>query len=176
MKASFAERLKEKIDQIEEGDIKDYLSIRYLNLLKKLEINTYKTSLYYYILSVNVTFGSLLMPPLLTIDKRETDEYFWSVFVISLIITTSNALVKLFHLDKVHITRNIRLNQFKSEGLYFLTNVEPYNHQDTNKNFKLFVKNIEKLKREQILEEYTQNREENNREEEDLVRLPVINV
>jgi len=116
--------------------------IRYLSLVKRLEIHTLKTSLFYYFLSLNITFGSILVPPLLTIDEN----YFWPIFSISLIVTSSNAIIKLFHLDKFYITRNIRLNQFKSEGIFFLTKVPPYDNMSDQENFKLFVKNIEKLK------------------------------
>ena len=174
MKSRFSERVKEKIEQIENQDIKDYFKIRYLNVLQNLEKNTFKSCFFYYFFSINITFGSLLTPPLLTINKRESEEYFWTLFTISIIITTSNALIKLFHLDKIYITRNIRLNQFKTEGLYFLTKVEPYNEADQDKNFKLFVKNIEKLKREQIAEEYTQNRKENR--DDYLEGIPITSV
>ena len=85
--------------------------------------------------------------------------YFWIFYFFN--CYNSNAIIKLFHLDKFYVTRNIRLNQFKSEGIFFLTKVPPYDNMSDQENFKLFVKNIEKLKREHILEEYTQNREEN---------------
>lgn len=153
----FSDKLKFKVDEIEDNNIKDYMIIRYLSLVKRLEIHTLKTSLFYYFLSLNITFGSILVPPLLTIDEN----YFWPIFSISLVVTSSNAIIKLFHLDKFYITRNIRLNQFKSEGIFFLTKVPPYDNMSDQENFKLFVKNVEKLKREHILEEYTQNREEN---------------
>jgi hypothetical protein len=169
----FSDRLRPKINQIEDQNIKDYMIIRYLNLVKRLEIHTLKTAFFYYILSLNVTFGSLLMPPLLSI-KNEENDYFWSILIISLIVSGSNAIIKLFHLDKFYVTRHIRMNQFKTEGLFFLTGVSPYG-EINEENFRLFVKNIEKLKREHILEEYTQNREENNnRRDEQLEDLTII--
>ena len=156
----FSDRIKPIINQIETRSIKDYMVIRYLNLVKRLEIHTLKTAFLYYFLSLNITFGSLIIPSLLSIKDKQED-YFWSILIISLVVSCSNAIIKLFHLDKFYVTRHIRMNQFKTEGLFFLTGVEPYG-EINEENFRLFVKNIEKLKREHILEEYTQNREENN--------------
>ena len=102
-KLFFSDRLKIKIKELENGKMKDYLTIRYLNLLKRLELHTLKTSFFYYMLSLNVTFGSILMPPLLSIRNQEKEkDYFWTILIISLIVTSSNAIIKLFHLDKFY--------------------------------------------------------------------------
>ena len=72
----FSDKLKFKVDEIEDNNIKDYMIIRYLSLVKRLEIHTLKTSLFYYFLSLNITFGSILVPPLLTIDELFLDFLF----------------------------------------------------------------------------------------------------
>jgi hypothetical protein len=155
-KSFFVDNLRPKIIEIEDERKRDYLNIRYLRVVKRLEAVTKRTSMLYYLFSLNVTVGSLLIPPLLSVEE----DTFWGIFSISLLVSGSNAIIKLFHLDKTYVTRNIRLNQFKSEGMLYLSKSGIYNIVNDDERFRLFVKNIEKFKREQIMEEYTQNREE----------------
>ena len=167
-KSFFVDNLKPKINDLEDEGQRDYLNIRYLRVVKRLEEVTKRTSMLYYIFSINVTVGSLLIPPLLSVDEKDA---FWAIFSISLLVSGSNAIIKLFHLDKTYVTRHIRLNQFKSEGMLYLSKSGVYNILNADERFRLFVNNIERFKKEQIMEEYTQNREEMDRSERELVTL-----
>ena len=80
----------------------------------------------------------------------------WS---ISVSVTMSNAIIKLFNIDKNYITRNIKLDKFKSEGSTYLSQTDKYNIEDDKERFEEFVKNIEALKKQQIMEEFTQRSE-----------------
>lgn len=156
----FVDNLKIRINEIEDETIKSYLLIRYLRVVKRLEELTKRTSFLYYIFSLNVTLGSLVLPPLLTIKDKNEDDLFWSIFAISLLVTCSNAIIKLFQLDKTYVTRHVRINQFKSEGMMYLSKIAPYNIEDETARFRLFVRNFEKYKREQVFDEYNQNGDE----------------
>jgi len=60
-------------------------------------------------------------------------------------------------LDKTYITRNLRLNQFRSETMKYITKTGPYATSDNVVRFNNFVKIIENMREQQILEEYTPN-------------------
>ena len=48
------------------------------------------------------------------------------------------------------------LNQLRSEGIMYVTKVAPYDTDDDNIRFRLFVDNVEKMKNTQIKYEFTQ--------------------
>jgi len=149
----------QKLESISDQEIRDYMKIRYLRVVKNLERASKNSSFLYYALTSIVTFGTILTSSLITVqDRAQHDEgIYWGVWSISLSVTLSNATIKMLGLDKSYISRNIKLNQFKSEGSLYFSKTGIYNIQDDNERFKLFVSNIEKLKREMIMDEYLQN-------------------
>ena len=73
-------------------------------------------------------------------------------------VTMSNALVRLFSFDKTAITRKLRMNHLKSEGWLFLELAGSYSQFETLQGaFQTFCNNIERIKTEQVEEEYTFN-------------------
>lgn len=172
-KSYFVEKYHKKVNKLTDDDMKDYMNIRYLRVVSKLEESTKRTTFLYHSLSFVITVGSILVPALISVqdkttnpvsDEDERQEHsnniFWSVWGISLGVTVSNAVIKLLSLDKSFITRNIKLNQFKSEGVLYFSKAGIYATANEKERFRLFVSNIEKLKRDQVLEEFTQNQEE----------------
>lgn len=159
----FVEQMIKKLDNIEEEEIKDYMRIRYLHLINILENSSKNSSFWYFSLSGIITIGTILTSSLITVQDRSKndDSIYWAVWTISLTVTISNAIIKMLSLDKTYISRNIRLNQFKSEGSMYLTKTGVYNIEDSAERFKLFVSNVEKLKREMTLNEYLQNEHQN---------------
>ena len=162
----FVDQLIRSLENIEEQEIKDYMRIRYLRVVNNLEKSSKNSSFLYYTFTGIVTVGTILTSSLITIQDKSPDNnsIYWSVWSISLSVTLSNAILKMLGLDKTYISRNIKLNQFKSEGSLYLTKTGLYDIDNDEERFKLFVSNIEKLKREMTLDEYLQNesKSENN--------------
>lgn len=162
--AFFVEQLVRRLEHIEEQEIKDYMQIRYLRVVNNLERSSKTSSFWYYTLTGIITVGTILTSSLITVQDRSKNEdsIYWAVWSISLSVTISNAVLKMLGLDKSYISRNIKLNQFKSEGSLYLTKTGIYDIENNEERFKLFVANIEKLKREMTLDEYLQNEDTRN--------------
>lgn len=160
----FVEQLVRRLENIEEQEIKDYMQIRYLRVVNNLEKSSKSSSFWYYSLTGIITTGTILTSSLITVQdrSRNEDSIYWAVWTISLSVTISNAVLKMLGLDKTYISRNVKLNQFKSEGSLYLTKTGIYDIDDNEERFKLFVANIEKLKKEMTLDEYLQNGETSN--------------
>ena len=151
---------------------RNYMKVRYIRLITNFDRSTKGATLVYYILSSMVTIGSIIVPSLIAIQDRafnpnanveeiskHSNTIYWMVWSVSITVTFSNAFVKLLRLDQKFISRNIRLNQLKSEGILFVTKTGEYSVEDVNNRFRVFVINIEKLKSLQLHQEFIQNPE-----------------
>ena len=145
-------------------------NIRYLRLVKNLEESTRRSAFLYYFFSGIVTIVSILVPSLISIqDKsfvsnateqdisRHNQIVYWVIWSLSIIITVSNAFIKLLRLDQNYISRTLRLNQLRSEGILFVNNVGEYEDLPNDQRFKLFIRNVEKIKDSQMKQEFIQN-------------------
>ena len=148
---------------------KQILRNRYVNLVNAMEVSSKRSSFWYSTLNTFTTIGSIIVPALISVQDRtfsinatnqqqldHENSIYWSTWGVSLMVTLSNAVVRLFSLDKTYITRKIKSNHLKSEGWLFLELAGEYSkfesHQD---GFIYFCNQIEKIKTEQITEEYT---------------------
>ena len=170
-KSYFTEHFKFSCSNLEQSKI-NFIDMRYIRLVKNLEESTKRSALFYYLFSSLVTTGSILVPSLITIQDRafrhdateiEQNEHsntiYWLVWGISIAVTLSNAFIKLLRLDQTYISRNLRLNQLRSEGIMFLSSVGDYELSDQDQKFRKFVDNVEKIKNMQMYQEFTQNGE-----------------
>lgn len=164
----FANHLKKYSDGLEDGEEKRFFEMRFNRLIKRLEESTKRSSFWYYSLSSIVTVGSIIVPSLISIQDKSfstdasqedldshANNIYWSIWALSISVTLSNAFIKLLSLDKTYITRNLRLNQFKSEIMKYITKSDIYDIDDDRTRFRNLVRNIEMIKRQQVLEEYT---------------------
>lgn len=159
-KSFFADNFEKVVENLDQEDQKNYLYIRYLRILRKIENNSKRSTFWYFTLSTIVTVGSIVVPALISIQDEELQKkVYWPMWSISVSVTMSNAIIKLFNIDKNYITRNIKLDKFKSEGSTYLSQTDKYNIDDDKERFEEFVKNIEALKKQQIMEEFTQRSE-----------------
>ena len=150
---------------------KDILRERYVNMVNKIEIGAKRSSFWFLTFSSLTTVGSIIVPALISIQDKtfdvDSDEeeqrqhknnIYWASWGISLMVTMSNALVRLFSFDKTAITRKLRMNHLKSEGWLFLELSGSYSQFNTLQDaFQTFCNNIERIKTEQVEEEYTFN-------------------
>ena len=174
----FVQEFQSYID--ESTDVSDeervYMRVRYLRSLKQLDQATKRSSFWYTALGSVVTVGSLIVPALISVQDRPVESnatnserqqhennVYWTVWGISLAVTASNAIIKMLQLDKTYITRNIRLNQLKSEGTRYLAKAGMYSQcANREEMFNLFAENVERIKAEQTLEEFTHQRNGND--------------
>ena len=148
---------------------KQILRNRYINLVNSLEVSSKRSSFWFTTLNTITTIGSIIVPALISIQDRTfqanaTDQdhinhennIYWASWGVSLTVTLSNALLRLFSLDKTYITRKIKSNHLKSEGWLFLELAGDYSQYSSHQlGFTHFCNQIEKIKTEQITEEYT---------------------
>jgi hypothetical protein len=148
---------------------KQILKSRYINLVNSLEVKSKRSAFWFTTLNTFTTVGSIIVPALLSVQDRTfqvnaTDQdqdthengIYWATWGVSLMVTLSNALLRLFSLDKTYITRKIKSNHLKSEGWLFLELAGEYSRYSTHQEaFVYFCNSIEKIKTEQIIEEYT---------------------
>lgn len=174
----YADEVQAHVDALGETEItteeRVYIRARYLRSLRQLDQSAKRVTFWFYGLSSVVTVGSLLVPALISVQDRPTtldasdvdrraheNQVYWAVWGLSVAVTTANAIIKLMQLDRTSVTRVLRLNQLKGEGALYLTHAGEYAGLDNARaRFKTFAANIERIKREQMLEEYTQHRDD----------------
>ena len=153
---------------------KKFIKLRYIRLVKNLDQATKRSALFYYTFSGLVTVGSIIVPSFISIQNRafnydateterteHSNNIYWSVWGVSIMVTFANAFIKLLRLDQTYISRNLRLNQLKSEGIMFATKTGHYKTPIIEERFTRFVDSIEKLKNLQMHQEFIQNTEFN---------------
>lgn len=131
-------------------------------------------SLLFHILRVLISIGSLIVPALLSIQYSDTSSsnsmqdpvsfaysIYWSTWVISLLVTTSNGVLTVFKIDKKYYFLHTTLEQLRSEGWQYLQLSGRYSGfytpgtDPTHENqFTFFCHAVEKLKMHQVEEEY----------------------
>ena len=149
------------------------LNNRYINVMKQMDYNTKKTTFLFNTLSIIITLGSILVSTLLSVDNSKSIVYnsnstenlnqvelqkhyiYWITLGISLVVTISNAFIKLFSIDQTYIIRHFRYNELRREGWLFFLLAGPYiKYKKHSLAIKTFIYNIEKIKTNQIREEY----------------------
>jgi hypothetical protein len=149
---------------------------RYIKMISHMEVATKFVTFTYSTLSLFITVGSILVPALLSVDKRpftangepsaneqsrHENDVFWATWGISLIVSLSNGIIKLFSYDKTYVIRHLRFNELKREGWLFFTLAGPYRDSTHKDAVKLFIQMIEVIKSNQIREEYLPQHDNN---------------
>ena len=154
-----------ELDDLSKGILRE----RYMKLVDTTEIAAKRSAFCFMTLSTITTIGSILVPALIAIQEKpfnwNTTDYhkldhenkiYWSGWGISLIVTLSNGLVRLFSFDKTYITRKLRNHHLKSEGWLFLQLSGKYSCFETHQEaFSTFCNTVEKIRSEQVKEEFT---------------------
>lgn len=153
---------------------KDILRERYLKILKQFQQRCRYFSVLFHILRVLISIGSLIVPALLSIQYSDTSSdnsmqdpvsfaysIYWSTWVISLLVTTSNGVLTVFKVDKKYYFLHTTLEQLQSEGWQYLQLSGRYSGFYTpgtdpshDNQFIFFCHVVEKIKMHQVEEEY----------------------
>jgi len=146
---------------------KQIIQTRYINMLEHVKKRVTHYSRIFYVSHLMITVGSLIVPALLSVQNSSslpTDystRIYWTTFVISLLVTTCNAILALFKIDKKYYFLNTTLERLRTEGWQYVGLTGRYSGhlttgmQPTHENqFVYFTHQIEKIKMKQVEEEY----------------------
>lgn len=169
--ASFAQTLKEL--QTLDSYSKKILQERYIRILINFQYRCWFYAFLFHSTRFIMTVGSLIVPALLSIQYTDSKPIssvdsedfsymiYWTTWVISLLVTTSNGISTLFKIEKKYYFLHATLEQLRSEGWQYLELSGKYsgfytpNEKVTHSNqFLYFCHWIEKLKMKQVQEEY----------------------
>jgi hypothetical protein len=176
-------KFREALTEIKDLDTtqKKLIEERYICLLAEFQRRAKFYALLFHTCRFIITVGSLIVPALLSIqyvDAKTTSsqmdpqtfafQIYWTTWVISLLVTTSNGIFTLFKVDKKYFLLHTMLEQLRSEGWQYLelsgkfsgfyTPKERATHQN---QFLYFCHSVEKLKMRQVEEEYYKSTEAN---------------
>lgn len=160
---------------------KKIIEDRYLCILESFERRANLYAVIFHTCRFIVTVGSLIVPALLSIQYVDTGttsnvmdpenfsfQIYWSTWVISLLVTTSNGIATLFKVEKKYYLLHTLLEQLRSEGWQFLELSGRFSgfytprEKPTHANqFLYFCHAVEKLKMKQVEEEYYKSTEAN---------------
>ena len=157
---------------------KNILRCRYVLVIYDFNRRTKIYSFIFHLGRFLITVGSLIVPALLSIQYTDAatgffEPYkfqaiiFWSTWILSLLVTTSNGVLTLFKIDKKYYFLHTTLERLRSEGWQYLelsgkyatiTPEQAKHHPPQQSNHKIqfmqFTYEIERIKMRQVEEEY----------------------
>ena len=144
---------------------KKILMERYNALLIAMDFKTFRISLFYHTSRCIITIGSLIVPALLSIQYTNGTStnlgIYWTAWVLSLLVTVCNGLMTLLKVDKNYYHLHTVREQLVSDGWQYLELTGKYSgfhtphHHATHENqFVFFTHSVEKIRMQQIQEEY----------------------
>ena len=168
----------EALERVNLSDMqKSIIKARYIKVVQSFENRCRMLSLWFHTCRFTVTVGSLIVPALLSIQYTSTASstnnsdnsnpnsfayrIYWSTWVISLLVTTSNGLSNIYKIDKKYYFLHTTLEQLRSEGWqYFQLSgrysgfFTPHETPTHANQFVYFCHSVEKIKMKQVEEEY----------------------
>ena len=142
---------------------KNTIRQRYLELLQIFESRAFRFALMFYLGHMIITVGSLIVPALLTVQYSNSESnIYWLTWSVSLLVTTFNAVMVMFKVDKKYYSLHTTLERLRSEGWQYLQltgrysgalmhHVVPPTHDN---QYRFFCHYVEKIKLRQIEDEY----------------------
>jgi hypothetical protein len=138
---------------------------RYNRLVLDVEQQAFRVSVSFHTSRTIITVGSLIVPALLSIQYTNSNgsnlSIYWTTWVVSLLVTICNGLSTLLKLDKNYYHLHTVREQLITDGWQYVELTGKYSgirtphHPPTHENqFVLFSHSIEKIRMQQIQEEY----------------------
>jgi hypothetical protein len=155
-KSKFAKRFDRILEETDSDSLSNFnksiMRERYIPMVNAMIIESIKSNIFFSILQSTITFGSILVPALLSTEQKsifynattEQDiqyqhNLYWIIWGISLAVTLSNAVVQLTNMDKKYIMRHINVSHMKKEGWLFLQKSGKIYGQYINEKHDVFV-------------------------------------
>ena len=152
------------------------LKHRYLSLLREYTYRSRRYSNAFHVLRIIISVGSLIVPALLSVQftggssstgQDQTKQVststavYWVVWVLSLCVTISNAVMTLMKIDKKYYTLHTTLHQIVSEGWLYIELSGKYSGFKTPSDipthinqYVFFCQTLEKIRMKQVSDEY----------------------
>ena len=166
---------------------KTSIKYRFISLLDEYTFRSKRYSRAFHSLRIIISVGSLIVPALLSVQftggssssstgstASVSSSVYWIVWVLSLFVTISNALMNLLKIDKKYYTLHTTLHQIVSEGWLYIELSGKYSGYKTpgevpthENQYIYFGQCLEKIRMKQIGEEYYKLNETNNSQPSD---------
>jgi len=146
---------------------------RFISLLEEYTFRSKRYSRAFHTLRLIISVGSLIVPALLSVQftggssstgSSSTEvsvSVYWVVWVLSLCVTISNAVMTLMKIDKKYYTLHTTLHQITSEGWLYIELSGKYSGYKTpgevpthENQYVYFCHSLEKIRMKQIGDEY----------------------
>ena len=159
----FEKRVNPLIDNIKLSRYKrNILKKRYTKLVVFYEKYADNIRWKYNTCRIIISVGSMILPTLQTIQNNESvsaykTEIFWASIGTSLGVMISNNLISMFALDRRYIMYAITAEKLKSVGWKYFELSDMFSNKSHLENWILFWNEVEKIKKLQIVAEFTDN-------------------
>jgi hypothetical protein len=160
---------------------KQSIDYRFIYVLEEFTNRCKRYSFLFHLGHFLISVGSLIVPALLSVQYANDKiniyngniqaEIYWVTWVISLLVTMSNAIIVLYKVDKKYYFLHTTRERLRSEGWQYFQLAGRYSElNDDNQqnktsshknNFKSFCFYIERIRMRQIEEEYYKHEESN---------------
>ena len=166
----FEKRVNPLIDNIKLSKYKrNILKKRYTKLVIFYENYAADINRKYNICRIIISVGSMILPTLQTIQNNETvasikDEIFWAAIGTSLSVMISNNLISMFSLDRRYIMYAVTAEKLKAVGWKYFELSDMFSNKTHIENWILFWNEVEKIKKLQVIAEFTDNDDKQNHE------------
>ena len=146
---------------------------RFISLLEEYTFRSKRYSRAFHSLRIIISVGSLIVPALLSVQftggssssgsssTQVSTSVYWVVWVLSLFVTISNAIMTLMKIDKKYYTLHTTLHQITSEGWLYIELSGKYSGYKTpgevpthENQYVYFCHSLEKIRMKQIGDEY----------------------
>lgn len=135
---------------------------RFTSLIQEYRARSIKYSYSFHGLRVVITIGSLIVPALLSVQfTGNSVQIYWIVWVLSLFVTISNALITLMKIDKKYYMLNTVFHHIVSEGWLYIELSGQYSGfktpglEPTHRNqYIFFCQTLEKIRMKHVEDEY----------------------
>ena len=135
---------------------------RFTSLIQEYGQRAVIYSYFFYTLRIIITIGSLIVPAVLSVQFTGNNaEVYWVVWILSLFVTISNALITLLKIDKKYYVLNTVFHHIISEGWLYIELSGQYSGfktpglEPTHKNqYIFFCQTLEKIRMKQVEDEF----------------------
>jgi len=164
----FEKRVNPLIDNIKLSKYKrNILKKRYTKLVIYYENYAADINRKCNICRVIISVGSMILPTLQTIQNNETvvaykDEIFWAAIGTSLSVMISNNLISMFALDRKYVMYAVTAEKLKAVGWKYFELSDMFCTKTHLENWVLFWNEVEKIKRLQVIAEFTDDSDKNH--------------
>ena len=164
----FEKRVNPLIDNIKLSKYKrNILKKRYTKLVIFYENYAADINKKYNLCRLIISVGSMILPTLQTIQNNETvveykDEIFWAAIGTSLSVMISNNLISMFALDRKYVMYAVTAEKLKAVGWKYFELSDMFSTKTHLENWVLFWNEVEKIKRLQVIAEFTDDGDKNH--------------